>query len=407
MSPNSLIQKAVDDVAVFLSKSASPTEAVVKVAQKYDLNPNYTKRVTEVVNTAISCQHFKTAKDKAADHPIARIEDVMDALYSKKDKTASEFKSENFVDDIPNLDYVRLLSGKSKRAYVEFHKANSKEETRGMSKKGLMDKISIARRDIEKELNETVTKLKNAELARDSYFFQIADVFKKEGAARTSFGEFESQVFSKYGERAIPYLNLLHRTQPRKEKRGEHDPKYFDYDLCKEAELFDKFIVKSAEVLKIEDNLAEQKLAQLEFEAKYAEMVAQLGGVKTSENTSEEGNIKQAVDPVQFLIDRFKEVADKPSTPKLNNPLDNLERKRILQDLILRDEILRMQPPSKVAAAYEQMLRIAPHLAAEKEIVRSYLRQAVQAEGLSHYDASQLVSANSNLIKQQLEGVSK
>lgn len=83
------------------------------------------------------------------------------------------------------------------------------------------------------------------------------------------------------------------------------------------------------------------------------------------------------------------------------SPLNNLDRKLLLQELIVTDPILSVDP-KKTVDAYQQFLRVAPELSMEKEIVRSQLRQMVSGQSLSAFDADQLIKANTDFVKQKM-----
>lgn len=74
----------------------------------------------------------------------------------------------------------------------------------------------------------------------------------------------------------------------------------------------------------------------------------------------------------------------------------------MIQELMVGDPIISKMPPERVASGYEQMLRIAPELAKEKEVVRSTLRLLGSSQAVTPYDAQQLTSANTDLTKQRM-----
>ncbi len=72
----------------------------------------------------------------------------------------------------------------------------------------------------------------------------------------------------------------------------------------------------------------------------------------------------------------------------------------ILQELIMTDPILAKQDPKKIINAYQQILRLAPHISLEKDVVRAKLREMMAGQALHPTDANQLVEANTNIMKQ-------
>lgn len=68
----------------------------------------------------------------------------------------------------------------------------------------------------------------------------------------------------------------------------------------------------------------------------------------------------------------------------------NFQRQVLLEDLLSTDPILSGIDPSNALRAYETVVQIAPEYSLNKEVVRSILRTATNAEAMSPYDAKQL-----------------
>ena len=87
---------------------------------------------------------------------------------------------------------------------------------------------------------------------------------------------------------------------------------------------------------------------------------------------------------------------------KPNLTLDNMERKLLLQELMLTDPILSKVNPVKVARAFEQILRLSPELSKEKEVVRAELRAMVSSQALSKYDADLMTKLDVGMLKRRI-----
>jgi hypothetical protein len=83
-----------------------------------------------------------------------------------------------------------------------------------------------------------------------------------------------------------------------------------------------------------------------------------------------------------------------------NTSSDNRERVAMLQDLIMTDPILKKQDPRKIINCYQQLLRLGPHIAKEKEVVRGMLKAMTAADSLGPMEANQWLETNSNYLKQ-------
>ena len=90
------------------------------------------------------------------------------------------------------------------------------------------------------------------------------------------------------------------------------------------------------------------------------------------------------------------------SSPKPNLTLDNMERKLLLQELMMTDPILSKINPAKVARAFEQILRLSPEISKEKEVVRAELRAMVSTQALSKYDAELMSKLDMGMLKRRV-----
>jgi hypothetical protein len=91
-----------------------------------------------------------------------------------------------------------------------------------------------------------------------------------------------------------------------------------------------------------------------------------------------------------------------PGGTKPNLTLDNMERKLLLQELMLTDPILSKVNPTKVAKAFEQLLRLSPEISKQKEVVRAELRAMVASQALSKHDAELMAKLDMGMVKRQV-----
>jgi hypothetical protein len=94
----------------------------------------------------------------------------------------------------------------------------------------------------------------------------------------------------------------------------------------------------------------------------------------------------------------------KSSAPasKPNLTLDNMERRLLLQELMLTDPILSKVNPAKVARAFEQILRLSPEISKQKEVIRAELRAMVASQALSKYDADMMTKLDVGMLKSRI-----
>ena len=87
---------------------------------------------------------------------------------------------------------------------------------------------------------------------------------------------------------------------------------------------------------------------------------------------------------------------------KPNLTLDNMERRLLLQELMLTDPILSKVNPAKVVRAFEQLLRLSPEISKQKEVVRAELRAMVSSQALSKFDADLLAKTDLGMLKRRV-----
>ena len=449
-TPDALVKLAVQDIVSHINTGLSPQEATTKVAKELCLNHNFIKRSAEAINVALHHSHFKNHPDaKADDFPTVDAQKVAEDIYGSKEKTASASSSELFSSfQYPELTpkFARYLEeGPYKKAFKEMDSVRtiSKYAT---SAKGLCEKGSNYISKLKKIAYEKEAEAMDAKYQVDKSFCDILRKFAKDSDYRSSWDSFETAVFSKYGEASNSYLDLLYKASGLKEERGKHDADIKLAAACPELELYDKFksnVVKCAEahvssddavhnlnfeqgylkqafitrgcelyevdydnsslLQKVEQSIKEERIkaAAVNSEDPVIASIAE----KTATNlTKFDERIKCAKDLFDYATAGTTGAYDKMSKPTLtansNTPSKNRERALMLQELVTTDPIISKFPTHQVVDAYQQMLRVAPELSDEKEIVRAHLRQAGAGQALDSFTADQLVKTNTNLFRQ-------
>lgn len=453
--PNILIKSALSEAVQRVNEGLSPTAALSKVASEMDLNPNYIQRTGEALNVALHYKHFKTASDRSVDFEIADIPQVIEDVFSRTEKTSAEYASDNFSGNEAHetvFNYNRMLSNPIyKKAFLEINEARETNDSFPTTLNTVYEKSANYVQKLHKQADAAEVDKVAAEIDLNYRFSELADEFKKEASYRTSFEEFESQVFAKHGEAATPYIDLLYKLSGQKEERGVHDSAYMMFDSCKEASMFDN-LMKAAELYLSSAKTAEDMQADLNFETAYLKETCKLMGKqsaakcshdseKTEASSDEESDdpviaeikkkasdpeyslaAKHAGDPVlaqamekeafgfgkvfsdllqEPLKESFSSIFRKPPS-KPNLTLDNMERKLLLQELMITDPILSKHNPAKVARAFEQILRLSPEISKEKEVVRAELRAMMATQALSKFDADLMTKLDTGMLKRRV-----
>lgn len=473
--PNILIKTALSDAVRHVNEGMTPTDALKKVANDLDLNPNYIQRTGEALNVALHYKHFKTASDRSSDFDIADIPKAVQETFTLTDKTAGQYEAEHFSVSDANttvFNYNRAISNPVyKQAFLEISGAKETHEAFPITFDKVYEKSANYIEKLAKAVDAAEVEKFASELALNDKFASITDHFRKDSGYRTTFEEFESQVFSKHGSTALPYLNLIYKTSAVKEERGVHDSGYTMFEPCKEAAMFDSLMEAAGRLIESEKT-ATQAQDDLNFESSYiTEARHALGALskkqaaednceakeEKEEEKSEASEKEEAdEDPVISEIKKkaseldqsfnssdpvleqmqaklaekalekeafggkslselaYTPVADafasafgtsqrfQAQNTKPNLTLDNMERKLLLQELLMTDPILSKANPAKVVRAFEQLLRLSPEISKEKEVVRAELRAMVASQALSKFDADLMAKTDIGLLKRRI-----
>lgn len=470
--PNILIKTALNEAVQKVNEGMTPTAALKKVANDLDLNPNYIQRTGEALNVALHYKHFKTASDRSAEFEIADIPQAIEETFTVNEKTAAEYVSEQFSTGEDNdtvFNYNRILSNPVyKRAFLEIAEAKETSDSYPTTFSTVYEKSANYIKKLAHAADEAQVSKVAAEIELNNQFSALADEFKKDAAYRVAFEEFESQVFAKHGQAALPYVGLLHKTACPGEERGVHDAGYMMFEQSKQAAMFDSLMETAALYIETEKQAAEAD-EDFAFEKSYMQEFGRMLGkqaAKEEPEVTEEDNAhekaeteeeeekehedpvlaeikkkaskrneelasEEALDPVLKeamekdafgglggfggfgkmltdiahapITDALSALSKKPaSMARPNLTLDNMERKLLLQELMLTDTILSKVPPARVARAFEQILRLSPEISKEKEVVRAELRAMVSTQALSKYDAELMTKLDTGMLKRRV-----
>ena len=478
--PNILIKSALSEAVQKINGGMSPTAALKKVASDFDLNPNYIQRTGEALNVALHYKHFKTASDRSDEFEIADIPKAIEEVFTVNEKTASEYITETFGNNDANetvFNYNRALSNPIyKRAFLEVVGATETNDSYPTTFKTVYEKSANYINKLEKSAEAAEVAKVAAEIELNDTFSTLSDSFRKDASYRSTFEEFESQVFAKHGEAAVPYIDLLHKTACPNDERGVHDDKYMMFSQSKEAQLFDRLMTAAATLVEAEKT-AEINAENLAYEKAFLKECHQMLGKQAEEEKEEasekdeveekgeteekgEAEEKEEEDPVleqikkkvlnpeekqaaalsedpvleqamekdaflggllqrrsftQMMAGPVAELIGDPvseafhhnfkspsKSVKPNMTLDNMERRLLLQELMMTDPILSKVNPAKVARAFEQLLRLSPEISRQKEVVRAELRAMVSSQALSTYNADLLAKTDLGMLKRRV-----
>jgi len=317
--PNTVLKKAVSEITYRInSEKLDPHTAAVKVAQEMDLNVNFIKRASEVINVALTYNHFKKhAEARDEDFPIIDATKVAAEVFGKKKATLNEKKSEWFPtiepsDEVPNFNKI-LTNPKFKKAYLEILDTPEKHDSYGLSRNAIFEKSALHFDRLERVIDDLKTKKAEAKDRFNKTFFSLVNEFSKDEGYRSSFETFEKDAVATYGERALPYIEMIHSLGAINEKRAS-EKKASTSSICKEAKLLgnffeysDQFNKLASELSEVEKDYSEGKEQVKQAYHKYGEamlfraddeMFNKTASVMPETKVSEEAEETVLIDPV-------------------------------------------------------------------------------------------------------------
>ena len=165
---NKLLKAAVDSIVHTINvDKLAPHAAVVKTAREMDLNVHFIKRACEVINVALTYEHFrKNATARDVDFPIVDAQKISAEIFPDKEPTIHEKKSQWFSGSLVEEDVPNFRKAKHDAQFQEqLGKLSSlKEEPRGLSEQGICEKAGLAKLALDRELDVCRTEVSGEKL---------------------------------------------------------------------------------------------------------------------------------------------------------------------------------------------------------------------------------------------------
>lgn len=423
----------------------SDEEAVVKSAEANDFNPDQTQRLLEVYNTTKTICFFKTADDRTVEFSIANPEKVMGNLFSQdrmKEERAEKEAHTFVIPDYSEYDRPETEFGKAAEAIEPLKKGTFFDKD--------MDQIARSAYTLIDSVKQSADHCAStAGMCSTKYQLvmnKLAEHIRQDYFNPDKFSEALTFFKAAHDEQAEPVINDLLACLPdayRDKIASDELVSDFNERHAIEAELF-----KQAVDLKLD--YAQMKACEAEFRSMADEYTEQFKEASAMNDDAEEDDffapglrekvakstyqtistwdqLTNAKEPRKATKDKALgdvfgmmsstagEIAKKEIVPaiteslkapkiskqeKLTERMRNFQRQLILEDLIVNDPVLQGMDPQNVANAYETVMRIAPDMSMNKEVVRSVLRAATNAEATSPFDAKVLAELENEVKKQ-------
>lgn len=427
---------AVRGVAAFVESGDSPTAAVIKVATDLQLPADMVKLAVQAYNvgrTTWQQEHGgEGILNKQAEFPIARLEDVMQVLYPSAPPTPAQEKAAEAVSDAYSRPPSLPASGRGMTKAAEFKLPPPAEKPGNAltTVNRALGKAAMQKRSME-EVRREAGQLRDHLLAS---LGQVRDYFKmpvqglstwnKQAAfLRLPFAEVEYNAGLLFGAPARAVLDFAHKEARLNEKRASVPPRLLS-EARKDAAPYNLI----GQAIQIARSAQEKyaQLVQLEKEASsgFVETLRPFSAAPASQNrlsildspsTSGASSQKEAGFLSSVLgagigssVRGFQQRSDPRETavqkaelgltdPDHIEQLREIETQVMLNNLLQNDEVLAGADPDEVLAAYNEIARMAPHVAQQPAALRPLLRRQMMQSGLESFEAAELANLERSL----------
>ena len=430
-SAETKIHKAFRKASQYCTEGMDPSDALSKSVTENDLNADMTKRAAEMLNIYLTHDFMRKAKDKTASFPLADVPRVLKQAFMNPMEPRSESGTPSTVVVRKKKASANIqdLSWEPKQETAPREIADLVEQLNGSIK---LAEINIA------QLRSDNEKVVNASM--DSYV-KLVESFRESGKT-AGFAEFEKNIVSEYGSQAVQYMDNLAEILPNPTRfEGTTSVKTGSYfKRNSQHDLFDAFVNGIEQSKEIATKLAQAETELHSMKSQRGEIFSSFSPLTKKTASASDFLIDKKVasphspssgvahgaarfvlkklpgDPFEVTGDATSKALDALKTKgtsseyvkhyvapqaEADNEMANLHRAAILRDLITNDEIIAGHDPAGVQGAYNALLQLAPDATMNREVVRSFLRNAAAQQAIDPFTAKQVVDLQNEMMKQK------
>lgn len=424
------ILEAIQDVCQHVNGGDDPTDAVVKVAENYELTPNFVKLVCTGYNTgATTYQREKSAKilDKLAEFPIADYDSVIERLYPKTVVPSAILKQSSVVSD----EYSRKPAPRQK--------VTTAEKTASADVKVKKTVVSPVEDRMARAYSGALAQKRAYETARAEYAKKQDDLLSTLGCLvdcvkAASYNErfnvdnlinAATLKFGAAGQSVADYLRikLNHRSNTKQAALVTADWSSGPGLLVKQAIDNARAVVEAKREFEAFKQHSDSKIAELlaPFEIAQNPVVTEkkatilpsttdsapaiskqangfLGGLLGSSIAKSLGTTAaNTANIAKTPTDMAAGMADELDDPDHDNELRRIQTRAMMQDLMMNDEVISGYDPGEVMNAYNEIVNVTPRSATQPAIIRPLLRKRLAQGAIEPFEAAEMVNIEKNL----------
>lgn len=427
------------------NEGGDPNAAVIKAAADNDFNLEQTTRLVETFNTARTIYHYKTASDRSAPFALADGAVVVSDLfkpgipakaaaaplpdYTEYERPESDFnrdfEAKSAEEVTPVREYLDTsLDAQCARAFTAMNIQRDLVST-------AMDNARMASTKAAQIINKLAADLRIGyeDKVRDRYSRLMACFQGTEYVPVTEKLAANMPAWIKDAVCKDELVNDLDLAQYKAILKEAHKYMQLEAELLafsgqieKEAKAFERDWLETVSPLlpKLADTGVSKYIDnRLLKEAQYTltskrespgffnpapvtrESKLQLGGGKGEPNPLSEAVMEGVKKPLSEGIGSgLTDILYKPMEREnkvLSERLKNVQRQIMMEDLLTNDPVLSDEEPQTVINAYDAVMKLAPDMSMNKEVVRAILRQAVHSVAIDPFAAQSWTELEKNI----------
>lgn len=417
------ILAAVNDVVARIqSDNELPTEAVVKVAREYQLNPHMVRLVCTGYNRGASNfqrEQHEDVLDKMAEFPLADAAEAIEQIWPSQVASPGEVKLASVISD----EYARPVArtGIFERARTLYQR----EKAAQLSPPPVSPPATPTRRpDVNHVYRQVLGLRKQAERARTPYIHaqeqllaqlgNTADYFK---SARQELPLVALAARCEFGKAGQAVVNFICHRNGWAEERGHTAKQARAIDWQAEPFARVKACVQAAERLvaereKFAEVVRHTARRELELGRPFGAEIPLDRGVFASRDLPKTANItpwaggaiggwalKNLLPTKENLANKAVRMTESLDDPVHESNINQLRTQSVLFDLLNNDPVISGHDPQSALAAYNELAQLSPRSAMQPSLARAWIRKSLAQGSPETFEGKEMADIEKSLTE--------
>lgn len=441
------LTEALEKVATLVADGESPNDAIVKVASDAGIPAGHVNLMVTAFNTGRTETQRKIGQDifeKAAEFDIADAEEILNRMYPKEIKSASEIRESIAVSEEYSApptwhrDYVKKATFNQ-----ELPPLTDKVEPLPTDKSFAMKKAFCRAQDMKREVENKRAEVSNLQDDLIASITKLGEYFKQPGCE--PYLGVKGNLVRLFDKKASALFNMLETRNARLIKQAGDGREFYSLvDFSKEPYALFRKCLSQAETLvekqasfnkfekeavaAVEDSILPFAESQdyrqtsgvlASVEKKAAGIFGMLNPFSASGVMAGYGSATDKINKMiggeiaeSQLFPRqrgFSKVLTELEDPKHKGKLRNLQASSLLTDLMANDDVISGYDPEEVLGHYNELSQIAPRASLHEGIMRAMLRKRLSggSSAIDPYEIGEILKFENQLKERDIDPYKK